>query len=87
MDEQKIYASVIFENGVHGFTEAYNNRTSVERYLEYFTSETNRMNDSQNSKVLYLEITEHQDDGRYLRDDKGRIIYCNLYLDESLKKQ
>lgn len=83
-DTHNIVAIVYFEGGSHGFEEPYESGRSTEDYLKYFEDQCNMENGTNTSRVLWLELTEHDENGSWRRDEKGNRLMKRIYFDDQL---
>ena len=89
MDIQKIIALVAFRptdsdgGGTHGAECIYASNKSVEQYVKDFTDEVKKANSTENVRVNWLRITEHNSDGSYKRDENGRRVEKFIYRNDA----
>lgn len=82
--DQLISALVLFEGGTHCFKEPYQVNISAEQYIEHFTLETQRANNKPRAVLVYLKKTKHTEDGSYVIDESGDIVYETLYVNPDI---
>lgn len=88
MDEKKIRCDVTFimpENGApghHGFSEAFNENISPEEYAKQCEVSAMKANNSKSAQAQKVQITQHNDDGSFKRDEYGNLIYETVWVCE-----